>query len=435
MTYQETLDFLYSQVPMFQNQGAGAYKPGLDTTLALARHWGNPHKRISKCIHIGGTNGKGSTAHTIAAILQSAGYRTALYTSPHLLDFRERIRIDGKPIEKDFVVDFVAEYLRNPELTQLAPTFFELTTIMALKYFADADVDVAVIEVGLGGRLDCTNIITPCLSIITNISLDHTALLGHTEPEIAHEKAGIIKAGIPVVIGRAQGEVKDVFNSTAEAKEAPIYFASECDSYSNAQHSGRFIEYSDTEFGTVKGELTGACQKENAATILTALSILKNNFKRIDSDAACRGFASVCSLTGLAGRWMEVASDPVRVICDTGHNIGGWQHLGPSLCELAQNQALHMVIGFVNDKDIASIMELLPKNATYYFASPSVKRGRPSTDTQAEAIRHGLNGAAFETVKEGYEAAIKAATPGSTVFVGGSTFIVADFLAIINPEE
>ena len=285
MTYQQTLDFLYNQVPMFQNLGAGAYKPGLDTTLLLAGHWDNPHKKLKATVHIGGTNGKGSTAHSIAAVLQSAGYKVGLYTSPHLVDFRERIRINGEMIGKEYVVKFVDEYLSQPKLVERHPTFFELTTIMALRYFADYEVDVAVIEVGLGGRLDCTNIITPLLSVITNISLDHTALLGHTEAEIASEKAGIIKEGVPIIIGNAAGDVRRVFADKAASMHAPITFAQDKLPFDSAAVMQDCIEYRGTEWGDIRGQLSGDCQKENGATILTALVQLSQHFTRIDADA------------------------------------------------------------------------------------------------------------------------------------------------------
>lgn len=433
MTYKETLDYLYAQVPMFQNLGSGAYKPGLGTTLTLAEHWGNPHKRIPAFIHVGGTNGKGSTAHTIAAILQEAGYKTGLYTSPHLIDFRERIRIDGKMVNEQFVTDFVTEYLSCDELTTLQPTFFELTTIMALSYFEKENVDVAVIEVGLGGRLDCTNIITPCISIITNISLDHTSLLGSSDVEIAHEKAGIIKHGIPVVIGKAEGNVRKVFIDKAIAEKAPITFASDAPLFvKSLNNSPTSVCYTSTPWGDIEGELTGDCQKENTATILSALEILKNKFDKIDKLAVAKGFANVCELTGLMGRWSILQHEPVRIICDTGHNIGGWRLLGPKLKELSSQNRLHMVLGFVNDKDVNTIMGQMPHNAIYYYATPSVKRGRTAEETAAIAASFGLQGKTYSNVSDAFEAAKSASTPGDTIFVGGSTFIVADLLTHLH---
>lgn len=435
MTYRETLDFLFEQVPMFQNLGAGAYKPGLDTTLRLAAHWGDPHRRLKAAIHVGGTNGKGSTAHTIAAALQSAGYRTGLYTSPHLIDFRERIRVDGVKISERYVVDFVERYRADATLTALHPTFFELTTIMALRYFADCDVDVAVIEVGLGGRLDCTNIITPVLSVITNISPDHTALLGHTLPEIAREKAGIIKAGVPVVIGNAEGEVRRVLEDKAREVGAPIVFAQDSMPYAEALVMPDGIRYSGTAWGDITGELCGDCQRENGATILTALALLAPRFPRLDAEAVKNGFAHVCGLTGLMGRWMTVSTSPVRVVCDTGHNIGGWEWLGPRLSAIAAGSRLAIVLGFVNDKDVSAIMHTLPRNADYFFATPSVKRGRDAADTAAVAAANGISGQAYATVYDAYKAAVDTDGRYDMVFVGGSTFVVADLLAALDSSE
>lgn len=436
MTYEETLEFLYSQVPMFQNLGAGAYKLGLDTTLRLAAHWGNPHLKLAgRAIHIAGTNGKGSTAHTLASILARAGYRTALYTSPHLLDFRERIRIDGEMVGKQFVVGFVEEYLRCPDLVALHPTFFELSTVMAFKYFADNDVDAAVIEVGLGGRLDCTNIITPFLSVITNISLDHMALLGDSEPAIAREKAGIIKPGIPVVVGKADGAVRRVFEEKAEAEGSPIVFAQDTPSFDCAVPEPDGILYRGTRYGEILGSLSGACQPENTNTILHALDVVAPLYPRIDADAVRDGFSSVESSTGLAGRWMRRRLRGTDIICDTGHNIGGWEHLGPHLAELSEKGDLRMVLGFVNDKDISAIASRFPSNASYYFCCPSVRRGRPAEETAAVAAQFGITGRTYPTVTEAVGAALADATPTTTIFVGGSTFVVADFLAMTDSHE
>lgn len=419
MTYQEATDFLFVQTPMFQNLGAGAYKPGLHTTLELAKAWGNPHKQL-RCIHVGGTNGKGSTAHTIAAVLQSAGYRTGLYTSPHLVDFRERIRVNGVPVTEEFVVNFVERFLSDDALRALAPTFFELTTIMAFAWFVECGVDVAVIEVGLGGRLDCTNIIVPELSIITNISLDHTALLGHTEPEIAIEKAGIIKCGVPAVIGNAAGAVREVFCNKAVAVGAPIYFAGEENFFGEPWRDGEYTVYPGSSWGDIRAQLTGDCQVENAATIMCALRLLTPLFPAIDAVAVQSGFADVCGLTGLMGRWMTLPDKAVPTVCDTGHNIGGWRYLGPALCRLAAEGSLHVVLGFVNDKDVSAIMEQLPKKACYFFATPSVARGRAAESTAEIAREHGLEGEVYASVKEAYDAAVTVAkgTENPMVFVG-----------------
>ncbi len=427
MTYQDCLDFLFVQTPMFQNLGAGAYKPGLGTTEALAEAFGNPHRRL-RCIHIAGTNGKGSTAHTLAAVLQSAGYRTGLFTSPHLIDFRERIRVDGEEVPEQFVVEIMEKFLSDDALKALHPTFFELTTVMAFAWFERSGVDVAVVEVGLGGRLDSTNIITPELSIITNISLDHTALLGNTEAEIAREKAGIIKAGVPVVIGEAYGDVMEIFDAIAAERGAEIYFAQENRLFDCAVFAKDYIDYFGTPWGTIRGELTGTYQPLNASTVFNAVRLLKGRFGRIDSEAVRNGFAHVQELTGLWGRWMEIRKEP-RVVCDTGHNVGGWQHLGPTLSAI---EPLSMVVGFVEDKDLEGILKYMPRHGRYYFCCPSVKRGRPAESTAALFAAHGLVGTPYSTVAEAYAAALNDATPATTIFVGGSTFVVADLLASLN---
>lgn len=434
MAYQESVEWLFEQVPMFQNLGAGAYKPGLETTLRLSEAMGNPHKNL-KCIHIAGTNGKGSTAHTIAAILQSAGYRVGLYTSPHLADFRERIRVDGRMADKAFVETFI-ERFRNGDLKQMQPTFFELTTILAFCYFEHMGVDVAVIETGLGGRLDSTNIINPELCVITNISLDHTALLGNTEAEIATEKAGIIKKDIPVVIGKAARDVRAVFSAKAQQENAPIYFAEDAPAFKEAIASEDAIRYIGTQWGEIEGELCGDCQSENAATIMTALGILCRKFPLIDASAIKRGFAEVCSITGLMGRWMQTEDRGIRIICDTGHNIGGWQYLGPRLKKISESDGtLRMVLGFVNDKDISAIMEQMPHDARYYLASPSVRRGRTAESTLEYAASAGISGRAFGNVAEAYAAAKAEALAGDTIFIGGSTFIVADYLTSVRKDS
>ncbi len=426
MTYSEAIDFLFESTPMFQNIGAHAYKPGLHTVTALSTAFGDPHKQL-KTIHVAGTNGKGSTSSLIAASLTAAGYRTGLYTSPHLLDFRERIRIDGEMISEEEVCSFVSKYLDME--SGLAPSFFELTTVMAFDHFARHGVDVAVIEVGLGGRLDSTNIITPELSIITNISKDHTALLGDTLPEIAAEKAGIIKPGIPVIIGEAEGEVRRVFADTAAAHSSPITFAQDNLPYASAEAMSDTTRYTATPFGDIDCALTGTCQPHNAATALLALQYLQQHgFDRLTAESISRGFKDVNTLSGLMGRWMTVSTDP-HVICDTGHNAGGWQYLSRQLADPALGH-LHMVIGFVNDKDISTILSMMPRQATYYFTSASVRRALPATDLQQIAATHHLQGTAYPTVAEAYTAAL-AATHGeapTTIFVGGSTFIVADLL-------
>ncbi|MDE6287740.1 MAG: bifunctional folylpolyglutamate synthase/dihydrofolate synthase [Muribaculaceae bacterium] len=419
--YNEVTEWLFNQVPMFQNVGAGAYKPGLERVLALSEAFGNPHKAL-KTVHVAGTNGKGSTASQIAAVLRSAGLRTGLFTSPHLVDFRERIRVNGEMIPREAVVDFIDRFRGSYDAIE--PSFFELTTVMAFEWFKRCDVDVAVIETGLGGRLDSTNIITPLVSVITNISLDHTALLGDTPEAIAAEKAGIIKPGVPVVIGRAEGAVREVFDRVALEAGSPVIYASDSPLYASYSSDGESITYIGTPWGTLISPLAGDCQPENMATVLATLSLLPFD---LSPDAVKRGISEVTALTGLMGRWTTLSRSP-RVICDTGHNPGGWDYLGPRLSDIAAASRLHVVLGFVNDKDIAHILDRLPAGAIYYFATPSVKRGRPASEVKAIAETFNLRGAAYDSVPEAYAAALSAASATDTVFIGGSTFVVADLL-------
>lgn len=426
--YLHALEKLDNEYAAFHKVGAKAYDPGLTTTRTLAGHLGNPQDKF-RCIHVAGTNGKGSTAHTLAAVLHEAGYKVGLYTSPHLLDFRERIRIDGKMIEKECVADFMERF--DAVKGDAMPSYFEVVTLMAFDSFARSGVDIAVIEVGLGGRLDSTNIIHPMLSVITNISLDHTAILGDSEEAIAVEKAGIIKTGVPVVIGHADGAVRKVFADKAEEESAPIYFATDIPRFLKAERCGNFTIYENTEWGTVRGELTGNCQVENAATIMTALSVLEEESLHISPEAVRTGFEKVCSLTGLMGRWMHIDVQP-EIICDTGHNIGGWLYLGPALGEIAQSRRLHVVMGFVNDKDVEHIMEKLPHNARYYFVAPANERARSAESTAEIAARHGIAGRPFASVADALSAAKNSAAVSDTIFIGGSTFVVAEALAALQ---
>lgn len=409
MDYQDTLTYLYNSTPMFQQVGGSAYKEGLENTLALDEHFGHPHRKF-RTIHVAGTNGKGSCSHTIAAILQEAGYSVGLYTSPHLVDFRERIRVNGQPIPEEYVIRFVEE--ERCFFEPLHPSFFELTTAMAFRYFAYVEIDVAVIEVGLGGRLDCTNIIHPDLCIITNISLDHTQFLGNTLPQIAREKAGIIKSDIPVVIGETTPETKAVFQKRAGEVNAPIYFAEE-----NGREDYPGIEY----------ELKGLYQKKNSRTILTALPLLKEAGYRLDEQSVRRGFAHVTELTGLMGRWQKLQNHPT-LICDTGHNVGGITYIVEQLKQQAFHN-LHIIIGMVNDKDIQGVLALLPEDAIYYFTQASVKRALPANDLQKLAESAGLKGNCYPDVPSAVRAAQEKSLPEDFIFVGGSSFIVADLLA------
>lgn len=430
MTYQETLTYLFNSAPLFQHVGKDAYKEGLDNTLALDEYFGHPHK-LFKTIHVAGTNGKGSCSHTLAAVLQAAGYTVGLYTSPHLVDFRERIRVNGRPIPKEFVVDFVEKHKHFWE--PLHPSFFELATALAFHYFEREKVDVAVVEVGLGGRLDCTNIIRPDLCVITNISFDHVQFLGNTLAKIAGEKAGIIKRGIPVVIGETTPETKPVFQDKAKEVGAPIIFAEEehlLNGYTR-NADGTYL-YDTADYKELKGELSGLCQEKNTNTLLSAIRSLQHTGYNITEENVRKGFAKVCELTGLMGRWQKIGDKPLT-ICDTGHNIGGMQYIAEQLKQQTYKQ-LHIVIGMVNDKDINGVLALLPKDAKYYFTQASVKRALEADKVKALAEEHGLKGEAYPDVPAAYLAAQKAADEEDMVYVGGSSFIVADLLTYLNKE-
>lgn len=427
MTYEETIEYLYTQHPMFSVTGPGAYKPGLDTARMLDDAFGNLHRRFST-IHVGGTNGKGSTSHILAAILAAAGHKVGLYTSPHLADFRERIRVDGHMMSRMAVVEFVERYRRLN--LPCNPSFFELTTIMAFDYFASQNVDIAVIEVGLGGRLDTTNIIFPILSVITNVTLDHTNLLGDTTAQIAAEKAGIIKKGVPAVIGYADADTRPVFTAKAAEVGAPITFAQ--DSPISHTRAGDHFEYGiiPGEKPWIASDLTGEYQPENVNTVMAAVrsGILPGVTPQHVADA----LPHVCERTGLMGRWMHLGSAP-DIICDTGHNIGAWEYLAPRLAGIAGKSHLHIVLGFVNDKDLSHILPLLPRKATtYYFVTPSVERGRDSAQLRDLAALSGVEGNAYPSVAAGFEDARAQAAPSHTIFVGGSTFVVADLLNFLQ---
>lgn len=424
MTYEETINYLYNSAPLFQQVGKDAYKEGLDTTHRLDEYFGHPHRRF-QAIHVAGTNGKGSCSHTLAAILQSAGYKVGLYTSPHLVDFRERIRVNGVPVSQEHVIDFVANHRHFFE--PLHPSFFELTTAMAFNYFAEQQVDIAVIEVGLGGRLDCTNIIRPELCVITNISFDHVQFLGDTLAKIASEKAGIIKAGTPVVIGETTPETYPVFAEKAVAENAPIHFAEEeqllCSASTDAECKRI---YQTADYSDLKGELGGLCQIKNTNTLLSAIRVLIEKGYPIKEEHVREGFAHVCSLTGLMGRWQKLQEHPT-LICDTGHNKGGIQYIVEQLSHQHYRQ-LHIVIGMVNDKDISGVLQMLPKKATYYFTKASVNRALSEKEVQRLAGEAGLYGETYPSVKEAVKAALASAQTDDLIFVGGSTFVVADLL-------
>lgn len=432
-SYQDAINWLFSRLPMFSRVGAPAYKPGLENTEALDRIFGHPHRKF-KSIHVAGTNGKGSTSHLIAAVLQAAGYKTGLYTSPHLTDFRERMRINGTMIPEKDVVEFVNSW-KNRQ-SNLHPSFFELTMMMAFDWFAREEVDFAVIEVGMGGRLDSTNVITPELSVITNISFDHTQFLGDTLRAIAAEKAGIIKPGIPVVIGEAESEVKEVFNLRADEVEAPIYFSEYL-----FRSMGARLRYSAAGWkcilpdgGRATVPLKGEYQKYNIRTVISAIALLQDSGVEIPEKAIRDGLENVCALTGLRGRWQIVGQAP-DVICDTGHNIAGIKENLSTLKRDYKDRKVKFVIGFVNDKDVAHIVDLFPKDAEYYFTQASIPRAMKAEDV-AEAFRKvGIKGIVIPGVKDAYEAAEAAASPSDVIYVGGSTFVVADFLATHFTQE
>lgn len=439
MNYRETCEYLFTRTPLFHKTGASAYKPGLGTTEALDEYLGHPHRRY-RTIHVGGTNGKGSTSHTLAAILQEAGYKVGLFTSPHLVDFRERIRVNGQMCSEDFVVKFVEQHRAFFE--PLSPSFFEVTTAMAFQYFAEQNVDVAVVEVGLGGRLDCTNIIRPVLSIVTNISLDHTDLLGDTLQQIASEKAGIMKPGVPFVLGESCEETLPVFQAQAEKVGCPLYLAE------------------DYRGELPIGALRGDCQQANMRTILTAVSLLSPSALSsvpvpISSVPASpvppaslpitpahvdAGINKVCSLTGLHGRWETLCTAPLT-LCDVGHNAGAWEYLGPRLEAIAADHeaehagCLRIVFGMCADKDVSRVLKMLPSKAVYYWAQADTHRAVPAAELASQAAEFGLAGQCYTTVNEAYMAAKLAASEADTIFVGGSCYVVADLLTMFSKDN
>ena len=424
MNYQEAIDFMFSSLPMYQRVGKAAYKSNLDNTLALDEHFGHPHKAF-KSIHVAGTNGKGSVSHSLAAILQKAGYKTGLYTSPHLVDYRERIRVDGEMISKDYVCNFIDD---NKEIIgELKPSFFEMSVALAFNYFRDMKVDVAVVEVGMGGRLDSTNIIKPELSVITNIGLDHTQFLGNTLALIAGEKAGIIKPGIPVVIGETHPETKDVFIAKAKELNSPIYFADQNVSVCKTKVADnyQYAEYAVEGEITYKFDLFGEYQTKNLATILQAVKLAQNAGFEISDKNISDALENVKALTGLHGRWECLSQKPLTM-CDTGHNYDGLKYVTAQLKALKCSK-LHIVMGFVNDKDVERVMPLFPKDAQYYFTQAEIPRAMAATEVKAYGEKFGLSGNVYKNVPEAYAAAMKDATADDAIFIGGSTFIVGDY--------
>jgi dihydrofolate synthase/folylpolyglutamate synthase len=432
MNYTETLDYLYTQLPMFTRVGVSAFKKDLTNTIALCGVLDNPQHKF-KSIHIGGTNGKGSTSHMLAAVLQTAGYKTGLYTSPHLKDFRERIRINGQMISEQEVIDFVANH--QVDFETIKPSFFEMTVAMAFDAFARHEVDIAIIEVGLGGRLDSTNVITPLLSIITNIGWDHMNLLGDTLPEIAGEKAGIIKPGIPVIIGEHQPEVAQVFLDKAQKENSTLIFASQkWDVKAHELNHTSLLPITATQADSLAPhasiqlnlDLTGTYQLKNVKTVLAAVNELRTQNFNVNNEHIAQGLSRVQLITGLQGRWQTLNTHPLT-ICDTGHNPNGIEEVLKNIAAV-NYEHLHFVIGMVNDKDITKVLSMLPKNATYYFCKPDIPRGLEAEALQQQAAALQLHGQAYHSVETALQAAQQQANTHDLVFAGGSTFVVAEIV-------
>ncbi len=428
-SYDEVINYLYDHLPYYQHSGQAAYKSGLENTLALDAMFNHPH-RTFKSVHVAGTNGKGSVSHMLASILMESGYKTGLYTSPHLKDFRERIRINGVMIEKKFVVNFVAEFLKRNSDLHLEPSFFELTVMMAFDYFSQNNVDVAIIEVGLGGRLDSTNIINPDLSIITNISLDHTIFLGDTLGKIALEKAGIIKSNRPVVIGESHPQTTMIFQGVARENHAPVTFADQfynpgvglvsldgCQIFT--VRKGGVVFYPNLKVG-----LLGSYQSKNLTTLLAAIEKLRDQGYQIPESAVRKGLENICQNTGLMGRWQIIGFNP-RIVCDTGHNEGGIREVVNQLNQ-TPHKKLHVIIGLVNDKDIPGILNLLPKVAHYYFTKAAIPRALDEKVFQKMGNLFNLKGECYPTVISALQAAKENADSDDLIFIGGSTFVVAE---------
>lgn len=426
MNYTDTLEWMYKQLPMYQRIGSAAYKADLNNTIDLLNLLGNPQHNF-KSVHVAGTNGKGSTSHMLASIFQEAGYKTGLYTSPHLRDFRERIRINGEMIPQDKVVEFIEKH--QNEFEKMGLSFFEMTVGMAFDYFSNEQVDIAIVEVGMGGRLDSTNLITPEISVITNIGLDHVQFLGDTLEKIAGEKAGIIKNNIPVVIGETQSETHQVFEDKAAECHSPIYFADQifdCDKihiesmdkqeYDIWKNNDLYLEACDMP-------LMGNYQKKNLATVMCAADLLRDKFQ-LNEEHLRDGIANVIRNTHLMGRWQILSHDPLA-IADTGHNVDGIREVISQLAEMSYNK-LHFVIGMVNDKDIDHVLQLLPHNCEYYFCKADIPRGLDANILAGKAFELGLRGKVYDSVRDAFQSAINNASVDDVVFVGGSNFIVAE---------
>ncbi|MDI1318339.1 folylpolyglutamate synthase/dihydrofolate synthase family protein [Flavobacterium sp.] len=406
MNYKETLDWIFNKLPMYQIQGATAYRKDITNTVLLAKHLGNPEQYL-KCIHVAGTNGKGSTSHLLASVLQEAGYKVGLYTSPHLKDYRERIAINGKPISEEYVTDFMNKNKAFFEANDLS--FFEMSVGLAFEYFVNEKTDINIIEVGMGGRLDSTNIVTPLVSVITNIGLDHTQFLGDTLDAIAFEKAGIIKSNIPIVIGEYVGETKPVFLAKADETKSEIFFAS------------------DLIQETYPSALLGAYQIQNKRTVLQTIKVLQDKkMLTITEDAIKNGFLNVITNTNLQGRWQQLGENP-KIICDTAHNAHGLKIVLNQL-KNENYDKLHIVLGVVNDKNLDDILPLFPKNAIYYFCTPNISRGLDATLLKEKAAKWNLKGETYSSVSNAYQSAKENASANDYIYVGGSNFVVAEIL-------
>lgn len=428
--YEEVMDYLYEQLPVFSKQGDTAIKKDLTNTLQLCAILGNPQEKF-KSIHIAGTNGKGSSAHMLSAVFQTAGYKTGLYTSPHLVDFRERIRINGAMTSKERVVDFVR--LIYPHIEKIQPSFFELSVAMAFYIFAQEGIEMGIIETGLGGRLDSTNIIRPEVSLITNIGLDHIHILGSTLPEIAGEKAGIIKAGVPVVISEKQAETSPVFETVAKQQGSPLYYASDLRLARLLTKTDQYleVEIKVPQMDDVKIyrlDLTGEYQINNILGVLAVIEVMQQKGYLIHESQILEALAQVKDKTHLAGRWQTLRENP-KVICDTGHNKSGWEQVMRNL-EKMSYKTLHMVLGAMGDKDINALLEMLPKNARYYFCSPDSARAMPAPDLAAQAAQYGISGQDFPSIAEAVVQALKVALPEDMIFIGGSSFVVAEAIPL-----
>ena len=429
--WERTIEYLYDQRPAFEREGGKGYKPGLETAITLDKIYGEPHRRF-RIIHIAGTNGKGSTAHMMASCLQQCGYRVGLFTSPHFVDFRERIRVNGRKVSRNYVMQWVSDYQKK-RVDGIKPSFFELTTAMAFDYFAWRNVNVAVIETGLGGRLDSSNIVTPELSIITNVGLEHQQFLGNTLEEIALEKAGIIKHGHPVIVGAADGVVRDVMEREAKRLYSEIRFAQDVPEVLKSEHVNGVLRLTTKDYGIIDCELTGDYQVENANTVLVALNFLKRLKYRVKEKPIREGFARVVENTGLMGRWMKIDDDPLT-ICDSAHN--------PPAMEKAMRQLrresydhLHMVMGFMADKDVNAMLKMLPANATFYFTQAQTRRSMPAKQLQELARKQGVKSTLYNNVSDALDAARKNAGKNDLIYVGGSMYVLAELFSSIGYDD